>query len=166
MTIYNCILYIKLIMSQSDYLKRKQTAQILRTDGGVGVNNHHPAIFSSHELLKYKQYQIINDDSNTKLNYNLITSVNKKIVFDMERDVTGCPTFIACTGTDDRPNRVLNTAGECQIQNHPLNWDQRKNMQNGKALCVCQLKRKHINRNVCSCDISTATIAAAAAAAA
>ena len=150
-------------MSQGDYLKRKQIAQILRTDGGVGINNHSPAVFSSHELLKYKQYQIINDGSNTKLNYNLITPVTKKIVFDMERDVTGCPSFIACKDTNNRPNRVLNKEADCQIQNRPLNWTQLKNKQNSKTLCVCQLKRKHINRNVCSCDEYSASLVPAPA---
>ena len=142
-------------MSQSDYLKRKQTAQILRTDGGVGVNNHHPAIFSSQELLKYKQYQIINDDSSTTINYNLIKPTDTKLVFDMERKVENCPTFIVCKDTDNRPNRVLNTGTGCKVKLHPLTWEQQKNIPNSTKLCICQLKQKHINKNVCSCDVKS-----------
>ena len=54
-------------MSQSDYLKRKQIAQILRTDSGSGVDNHQPAVLSSQQILEYKQYQIINDINNDYL---------------------------------------------------------------------------------------------------
>lgn len=137
-------------MSQGDYLKRKQVAQVLRADGITPI--HFPAVFTSHELLKYKQYQIVNDDSNTKLNYNLITPSNKKIIFDMERDVRGCPTFIVCKDTQTRPNRVLRPEAVCHVNMHPLTWQDRKNMPAPKTLCKCQLKRKHINRNVCNCD--------------
>jgi len=138
-------------MSQSDYIKRKQVAHTLRIDGGA-TNNNHPAVFSSHDLLKYKQYQIVNDDSNTNINYNLLTPANKKIIFDMERNVIGCPNFIICKDTNDRPNRVLRPDKKCDVQVLPLSWEQKKNVPIKSNLCKCQLKRKHINRNVCSCD--------------
>ena len=138
-------------MSQGDYLKRKQVAHALRIDGG-NTNNKQPAVFGSHDLLKYKQYQIVNDDSNTKINYNLLTPVNNKIIFDMERNVAGCPTFVVCKDTQTRPNRVLRSEKECDVQIYPLTWEDRKNVPIKSQLCRCQLKRKHINKNVCSCD--------------
>jgi hypothetical protein len=140
-------------MSQSDYIKRKQVAQTLRADG-LNAPISFPAVFSSQELLKYKQYQIVNNDSNTKIDYNLITPTGKKIVFDMERNVTNCPTFVVCRNTNTRPNRVLNPVVACPFSNEPLTWKETKNRMDDKSLCRCQLKRKHINRNVCSCGVS------------
>ena len=139
-------------MSQGDYVKRKQVAQMLRADG-FHTPNRLPAIFSSQDLLKYQQYQIINNDSNTKLNYNLITPTGKKIVFDMERNVANCPTFVVCKDTNTRPNRVLRTVAECPVSSQPLTWEEKKNIMDHKSLCICQLKRKHIRRNVCSCGV-------------
>jgi hypothetical protein len=141
-------------MSQGDYLKRKQLANALRVDGG-NTNNNQPAVFGSHDLLKYKQYQIINDDSSTNINYNLITPTGTTMVFDMERKVANCPSFIVCKDTNTRPNRVLNNGSGCRTQILPLTWFQRKNVSNSSELCICQLKRKHINRNVCSCDVKS-----------
>ena len=139
-------------MSQGDYIKRKQVAQTLRADG-LHTPNRFPAIFSSQDLLDYKQYQIVNNDSNTKINYNLIRPTGKKIIFDMERNVTNCPTFIVCRNTNTRPNRVLQTVAECPVSNHPLTWKETKNSIANKPLCICQLKRKHIRQNVCSCGV-------------
>ena len=139
-------------MSQGDYIKRKQVAQTLRADG-LHTPNRFPAIFSSQDLLDYQQYQIVNNDSNTKINYNLITPPNKKIIFDMERNVTNCPTFVVCNNTNTRPNRVLNPVADCPFSNQPLTWKETKNTIDDKTLCICQLKRKHIRRNVCSCGV-------------
>lgn len=137
-------------MSQGDYIKRKQVAQTLYSDGG-SVQNNQPAVFSAHDLLMYKQYQIINNDSNTILNYNLLALPGKIMVFDMERNVTNCPTFVVCRNTNTRPNRVMRTVEKCPVSIHPLSWEAKKNSMDNKTLCVCQLKRKHIHRNVCSC---------------
>jgi len=139
-------------MSQGDYIKRKQVAQTLRADG-LHTPNRFPAIFSSQDLLDYQQYQIVNNDSNTKINYNLITPTGKKIVFDMERNVTNCPTFVVCRNTNTRPNRVLRTVADCPVSVQPLTWKETKNTIDDKTLCICQLKRKHIRRNVCSCGV-------------
>ena len=141
-------------MSQSDYLKRKQVAHALRIDGG-NTNNNQPAVFGSQDLLKYKQYQIINDDPSTNITYNLITSSGTKMVFDMERNVANCPTFIVCKDTHTRPNRVLTSDTGCKVQIHPLTWEQKKNVPNSTKVCVCQLKRKHMNKNVCTCDVKS-----------
>ena len=147
-------------MSQSDYLKRKQIAQILRTDSGSGVDNHQPAVLSSQQILEYKQYQIINDINNDSINYNLITPANKKNIFDMERDVNGCPSFIVCNNTNNRPNRVLNNITSCAVQYLPLTWQDLKNKKNKNKICKCTLKRTHMNVNTCSCDITTAELEA------
>jgi len=140
-------------MSQGDYIKRKQVAQTLRADG-LNTPNRFPAVFSSQDLLKYQQYQVINNDSNTNINYNLITPAGKTIVFDIERNVANCPTFVVCRNTNTRPNRVLRTVAECPVSNQPLTWVEKKNSTDTKTLCTCQLKRKHIRRNVCSCGVS------------
>jgi len=140
-------------MSQGDYIKRKQVAQTLRADG-LNTPNRFPAVFSSQDLLDYEQYQIVNNDSNTKINYNLITPTGKKIVFDMERNVANCPTFVVCRNTNTRPNRILRRVAECPVSIQPLTWKETKNSIDDKTLCTCQLKRKHIRRNVCSCGLT------------
>ena len=140
-------------MSQGDYIKRKQVAQTLRADG-LNTPNRFPAVFSSQDLLDYEQYQIVNNDSNTKINYNLITPTGKKIVFDMERNVANCPTFVVCRNTNTRPNRILRRVAECPVSIQPLTWKETKNSIDDKTLCTCQLKRKHIQRNVCSCGLT------------
>ena len=136
-------------MSQGDYLKRKQIAHRLRIDGG-NTDNKQPAVFSSNDLIKFKQYQIVNEDSSTNINYNLIKPTGTTVVFDMERKIANCPTFIACSNTNTRPNRVLNIAKDCNITIHPLTWQQRKNVIDAKSLCLCQLKSIYKNR--CNCD--------------
>lgn len=143
-------------MSQGDYLKRKQVAHALRIDGG-NTNNNQPAVFGSHDLLRYKQYQIVNDDSSTTVNYNLIKPADTKLVFDMERKVANCPTFVVCKDTDTRPNRVLTADTGCKVQIRPLSWEAKKNVPNKTESCVCQLKFKHINKNVCSCDVKSSS---------
>jgi hypothetical protein len=139
-------------MSQGDYIKRKHVAQTLRADG-LHTPNRFSAIFSSQDLLDYQQYQIVNNDSNTKINYNLITPTGKKIIFDIERNVANCPTFVVCNNTNTRPNRVLRTVADCPFSNQQLTWKETKNTIDDKTLCICQLKRKHIRRNVCSCGV-------------
>jgi len=140
-------------MSQGDYIKRKQVAQTLRADG-LNTPNRFPAVFSSQDLLKYQQYQVINNDSNTIINYNLLSMPGKIMVFDMERNVANCPTFVVCRNTNTRPNRVLRTVAECPVSNQPLTWVEKKNSTDTKTLCTCQLKRKHIRKNVCSCGVT------------
>jgi hypothetical protein len=120
-------------MSQGDYVKRKQVAHALRIDGG-NTNNNQPAVFSSHELLQYKQYQIVNDDSSTTVNYNLIKPADTKLVFDMERKVANCPTFVVCKDTDTRPNRVAHKGRMCE--DLPLNWHDKNAVDNAKEPCV------------------------------
>ena len=139
-------------MSQGDYIKRKQVAQTLRADG-LNTPNRFPAVFSSQDLLKYQQYQLVNNDSNTKIDYNLITPAGKIIVFDIERNVANCPTFVVCNNTNTRLNRVLQTVSACPVSSHPLTWKEKKNIMDDKTLCTCQLKRKHMRRNVCSCGV-------------
>ena len=140
-------------MSQGDYIKRKQVAQTLRADG-LHTPNRFPAVFTSQNLLKYQQYQIVNNDSNTKIDYNLITPAGKIIVFDIERNVANCPTFAVCRNTNARPNRVLQTVSACPVSSNPLTWKEKKNIMDDKTLCTCHLKRKHIRRNVCSCGVT------------
>jgi len=130
-------------MSQSDYLRRKRVSTVLRVDP-----NENP-IYSSKQLLAFKQYQIENNVTSSNISYRKIKPAGKQVVYEMVRDVTNCPTFI-CENTSQRPNRVAHVGRMCN--NHPLNWWEKKANEVSKELwCKCQLNRSYTNENRCSC---------------
>ena len=86
-------------MSQSDYLKHKKTAHILKED-------KLPPVLSGSDYASYKRYQIVNTVENDETNYGELVPQGKKKIFGMELSVTNCPSFILCQNTNTRNNRV------------------------------------------------------------
>ena len=133
-------------MSQSDYIKRKQVANILRTDAAENP------IYNSSMYVKFKQFQLENEITSDSIDYSNIADTNNQVIFNMERNVTNCPSFLLCSGTSARPNRVAHKGRLCN--NYPLNWYQRKVAESTKKLwCKCQLNRSTTDGNACSCFI-------------
>ena len=117
-------------MSQSDLLKHKRISTLLRVDT-------QPPVFNSQTLLDFKQFQLVNTITNSKQLYNQSVNDNRTNVFNMELNVSGCETFIDCSGTDQRPNRVLNYFdGTPQVSPVPLNWRVINDLKYVKDQCI------------------------------
>jgi len=89
-------------MSQSDYIRHKKMANILRDQENLGN------VLNAQDLTHFKTFQLSNTifDSNVTIN-NHILPENTQIVFNIEMDTSGnCPNIAFCTGTDKRANRT------------------------------------------------------------
>lgn len=125
-TKYICILY----MSQSDYIQFKSLKNNLL------YQNKLDPILDSQDYTRFVKYSIETSIPNTKLVYNQlippkqlfhpleltdnavafcnvfthapasILGPGKTLIFNMEQSTDGCPTFIECSNTNSRPNRV------------------------------------------------------------
>tara|TARA_B100001093_G_scaffold136049_1_gene128572 strand:- start:9021 stop:9431 length:411 start_codon:yes stop_codon:yes gene_type:complete len=131
-------------MSQGDYLRRKRVANMLRID-----ESEHP-VYDSSKFLQFKQFQLENEITTTSIDYSNITAPNNQMIFGMDRDVTNCPTFILCSGTSLRPNRVPLTGKK--FNDYQLTWHQKNAMDNSKELwCKCDLNKSTTDENRCAC---------------
>ena len=138
-------------MSQSDYLKYKRISNQLRIDNqkDAGATNQ-SAVFNSQDLLHYKEYSLTNTIVNTKPTLNKLTLNSRQRIYDMDKVVENCPTFIVCGDTSARPNRVAHTGRMCN--DVPLNWREKKDLKNAKQLwCKCELNRSTTDGNRCAC---------------
>ena len=137
-------------MSQSDYLKHKKMSHKLNIDHST----NDPAVLDSQEYLNYRSYNLNNTIINTKTIDNKITPSGKQIIYGMEVSTTNCPTFIDCSNTQLRPNRVLNSAGNldgCVNRSfQPLNWWDKKNMKTTENICLARNSRIVARRVDCS----------------
>lgn len=88
-------------MSQSDYIKHKRNAHILKRQTDLD------SILNSKDLTQYKEFQLMNTIENTFPTYNQLKLSNKQPIFSMEIPVNNCSEFIVCSNTNNRPNRVL-----------------------------------------------------------
>jgi hypothetical protein len=137
-------------MSQSDYLKYKRLSVELRVDSSY---NKMPPVFESHKYLDYKQYVLENTIVNTKTIYNRITPSGEQIVFNMNKKSTNCPSFLVCSNTQKRPNRVPLSQSYYVPTPLPLNVNQTKNAKNQKNACKCKLNSINTDRYICSCKL-------------
>jgi hypothetical protein len=139
-------------MSQSDYLKYKRVSTRLRVDNDT---TNQPQVFQSSTLRQNKQYALVNSITNTKPKYNRLVPAERKTVFGMEKVVSGCPTFIVCTNTNLRTNRVPMTcrADPSVPSPEPLNIMQHNAAVNLKNACKCALHRSYTDENMCSCKL-------------
>ena len=99
-------------MSQSDYLKHKKTAHILKQQERQVADNAKKelrAVLGSGEYTDFKRYELSNSIVNTNTNYNKLVPEGKNIIFEMEMDVSYCPVFELCNDTSQRNNRELLT---------------------------------------------------------
>lgn len=99
-------------MSQSDYLKHKKTAHILKYQKqqvDKNAKKELKGVLGSGEYTDFKRYELSKSIINTNTNYNELVPEGKNIVFGMELDVSFCPVFDLCEDTSQRNNRVLLT---------------------------------------------------------
>ena len=133
-------------MSQSDYLRRKRISNILYND--ISDN----PIYNSKTLLDFKQYQLENEIVSLNINNQKMGSAESQRIFNMDRNVTNCPTFIVCTNTSLRPNRVAHIGRMCN--DLPLNWRDKNDLHNAKEpWCKCQLNRSTTDDNKACCSV-------------
>jgi hypothetical protein len=89
-------------MSQGDYIRRKRVANQLKTQKKLSP------VLNAGEYIDYKEFSLENTVVSTKTNYNNLVPSNVSVIFDMHTtSVSTCPQFILCSGTNQRPNRVL-----------------------------------------------------------
>lgn len=149
-------------MSQSDYLKSKRISTLLRIDNQK-VNNvtKQPAVFTSQDLQDYTQYALTNTIINTKLTLNRLTPKLRQRVYDMDKAVSGCPSFIVCKDTQDRNNRVLSLGGyfgattanntvKSSLVNIRTYWD--NSPANLKTECNCAVGNRTEGSYACACS--------------
>ena len=148
-------------MSQSDYLKSKRISNLLRIDNEK-VNNvtKQPAVFTSQDLQNYKQYALTNTIVNTKPTLNRLTPKLRQRVYDMDKAVSGCPSFIVCKDTQDRNNHVWSSAGyfgatmandtaKSSLVNIRTYWDNEP--ANLKTECNCAVGNRAEGSYACAC---------------
>ena len=135
-------------MSQSDYLKYKRVSTALKIDG-----NDKLPVFDSQNYVNYKQYALENTIDNTSVLYNRITPANRRVVFNMDKNATNCPTFIVCRNTNSRPNRVPLSTVYFTPTPMPRTILDTKAANNLKTECRCVLNSKYTNRYLCSCRL-------------
>ena len=87
-------------MSQSDYLKQKRTANILKDQSKLSP------ILLANDYATFKSFSIANSISDSSPTYNILKVPNTQQVFDMVLDTSKiCPLFPLCENTQDRANR-------------------------------------------------------------
>ena len=152
-------------MSQSDYLKYKRIANQLRIDNQIDVgmtDTKQEPIFTSQNLTNYKQYALNNTIINTKPTLNRITLNSRLRVYDMDKKVSGCPTFIVCKDTQNRNNRVLSTGAyfgsttannstKSSLVNIRTYWDSVPQPANLKNECNCAMGTRNTDSKLCAC---------------
>jgi hypothetical protein len=86
-------------MSQSDYIKLKRIATNLKEQA------KHDAVYKSTDYTTFKEYSLEKTITSTKPTFNQLRLPGTKTILDVEKKVSDCPSFIVCSGTDDRANR-------------------------------------------------------------
>ena len=149
MQIYYIHKYIYNInMAQSDYLKYKRVSNQLKIDG-----QRFSPILDAQDYVNYKEYKLENTIINTQKTFNQLLPTGRQPVFGMEKVVTNCPSFIVCSGTNNRPYRVPMLASYFTPTPQPLSIKATKNAANQKSGCKCVLDSKYTNANLCSCKL-------------
>ena len=134
-------------MSQSDYIKYRRISTQLSLDAS---RNQMPVTRST-QYLDYKEYVLENTIPNTNIVYNLIAPSNEKIIFNMEKRTSNCPTTYECVNTNKRANRVPMSQVYFTPKPQPLNWMQKKNASRSKNGCICKLNSVKTLRYICNC---------------
>ena len=88
-------------MSQGDYIRVKKTKQVLTKKLSPVISHENYAAFQT--------YHLETTVNKTKHTFSRLLPASKKDIFDMEQNISGCPTFPLCTNTNARTNRKLNT---------------------------------------------------------
>jgi hypothetical protein len=133
-------------MSQSDYLKYKRIATILKVDN---TTTKQPPVFTSQDYLNFKEFTLENTIVDTKLRYNALTVSGDVLIMGMNKDVSNCATFTMCKNTNSRTNRVANSTVYFTPRPQPLTIKERNEAANLKTGCKCNGKTK-FSRCQCS----------------
>jgi len=99
-------------MSQSDYINRKKTAQILYEKEDL---DH---ILPSQQLTNFKTVVLPNDIEFENVEFNPLLPANKQRIVGIDNGVSSivdCPTFVLCNNTQMRLNRK---SGQMSMFNH------------------------------------------------
>jgi hypothetical protein len=124
-------------MSQSDYIKFKKTATKLRIDN-TSINNKEPAVFVSSDYTDFKQFNLENTINDTSPTFNYIVQDGRHLVFGMDKVVSSCPTFVVCSNTNIRANRVPMSASRFTPTPPPLDWNSLNTLNKQRFLdCKC-----------------------------
>jgi hypothetical protein len=130
-------------MSQSDYIKLKKTSMILK-------NNELPPVLTPEDYTDFVQYNLETTVTNTKKSYSRLLLPGNRDIFDMEKNVSGCVGFTLCTNTNERPNRVLNTAVAYPYSPNPTK-KYIKNVPYPPCPCSVNKPKKYIKSHPCAC---------------
>jgi hypothetical protein len=130
-------------MSQSDYIKLKKTSMILK-------NNELPPVLTPEDYTDFVQYNLETTVTNTKKSYSRLLLPGNRDIFDMEKNVSGCVGFTLCTNTNERPNRVLNTAVAYPYSPTPTK-KYIKNVPYPPCPCSVNKPKKYIKSHPCAC---------------
>lgn len=89
-------------MSQSDYIKYKKISNQL-----LHVKQWN-AVLDSQDYTNYKEYYLESNIKNDKVTLNNLNIPGYSNVFDMNKNITNCPTYIykVCKNTHLNANRV------------------------------------------------------------
>jgi len=119
-------------MSQSDYLKHKKMATQLKID-----NADFNPVLDAQQYTQFKKYQLNNTITSTNKQWSRLQPSGKQRIFSMDLDVSGCSSFLLCSGTDQRPHREA----MLEIYKHkfpePLTITERNEATNQKNGCDC-----------------------------
>jgi hypothetical protein len=100
-------------MSQSDYIQFKKTSRQLKDLAKM------PSVLWPSFYTQAVSYNFETTVPNTKVVYHQLVPPNRQIIFDMERAVTSCPTFLYCKDTHARVNRKPLTRGQISPKPRP-----------------------------------------------
>ena len=121
-------------MSQSDYLKYKRIATILKNDNNT---TKQPPVFASQDYVNFKEFTLENTIINTNVRYNRLTVSGDLLIMGMNKDVSNCTTFPICTNTNLRTNRQSLSTVYFTPTPQPINIKLHNEALNIKAKCNC-----------------------------
>jgi hypothetical protein len=131
-------------MSQSDYIKYKRVATQLKIDKLAPV-------LSNEQYTDFKQYSIENTITNTDTLLNELLTPNTNIIFNMQKNISSCPTFPVCINTNTRSYRI--PMGKIYFTPRPVPTYV-KQPSYAKTACNCIPNSKHTNNNIACCKLS------------
>jgi len=131
-------------MSQSDYIKYKRVATQLKIDKLSPV-------LSNEQYTDFKQYTIENTVINTDTLFNELLPQNTNIIFNMQKNISHCPTFPVCINTNARSYRV--PMGKIYFTPRPV-VTYVKHPVYEKTGCNCIMNSKYTNENIACCKLS------------
>jgi hypothetical protein len=129
-------------MSQSDYLKYKRVATILKVDNNTSKQ---PPVFASQDYVNFKEFTLENTIVNTKLRYNHLTVSGDVLIMNMNKVVGNCATFPVCQNTNLRTNRVANSTVYFTPVPQPLNIKIQNKAANIKANIIAKCNCPYVN---------------------